>query len=80
MAQNQARRGNETNLVYRFDLPLKEPDLLRLREVLRYAALTELARLDPGKELDSQPLGPDVLNEIVRDGGQTQGMTLRRKR
>ncbi|ODR97640.1 hypothetical protein AUC69_11050 [Methyloceanibacter superfactus] len=60
-------------LVYQLDLELAQSEIDRIKEVLRFATLSELARLDASRDLKVTPLtgnelgvGPTI-GWLIRD-------------
>jgi hypothetical protein len=71
MADEKTQKG--VSLVYRVDLELSKEELTRLKEVLKYATMAEIARLDASKDLKATPLDTETLGAGLPGFGNTMG-------
>ena len=63
-------------LIYSLDLGLAEDEIARIREVLKYAALSEIARMDASKNVKTIILDESSLGGIDLVG-HTAGLIMR---
>jgi hypothetical protein len=64
------------NLVYRVDIELSEQEVNRLKEILKYATLSEIARMDASRDLKATVLDTVALGGSGLGSGGTIGFMI----
>ena len=74
MAGKEKKKG--VSLVYRVDLELSQEEVTRLKEILKYATMAEIARLDASKDLKATVLDTAALGGPGFNGHGTMGFMI----